>query len=545
MAMAWRRLRPSNLVMLAAVPFIVYLFATAPDYQRSLRAIAGVDPGSGAQVPGFLLLLAMSAAGTFAAWRGRRGATGPMTFSLAAASAVLAALAALTPLVLPFAHAVVANAVDPFTSDLVLRSVTPRQLTPEAEALVSWLTSRGLLVLAALNLASLLHALFAHRIWRRWGWNALLVLNACLLAGLLLFAYIGFAAGIALTLRAALFAYALALVLGLLWVGLLQLKPSMKAQILGASLAGLLGLGAAITLLQTPERYVAAGDLTGATAIIKGTPQALVTALRLAQFPNAPEVAELAVKSFATETAALEAVKSGKDVTAILIRAEAAPMGLPVLWQTSAIADRALHRGIALLVAAILIGLMCFAGYTHGRHPLAVTAEFIIDTIRGIPMLVIVLYVGLPLSGALKDATQGILDPPNFLRGITAMGIAYSAYLAEIMRAGVKAIPRGQFEAAASLGLTRWQAARLIVVPQAFRIILPALGNELIAIIKDTSLLSILSIRDITQRTREFQSASFLPFAPYNTAAIIYVILTLAAASLLAALERRHDIKQR
>ncbi len=134
---------------------------------------------------------------------------------------------------------------------------------------------------------------------------------------------------------------------------------------------------------------------------------------------------------------------------------------------------------------------------------------------------------------------------PTSIRGIVAMAVAYSAYLAEIFRSGINAVPAGQVEAARSIGLNRWQTARLIVLPQAFRIIIPPLGNELIAIFKDTSLLSILSIRDITQRMREFQSASFLPFAPYNSAAIFYIFLTLAAASLVNTIERKYDVKHR
>ncbi len=106
-------------------------------------------------------------------------------------------------------------------------------------------------------------------------------------------------------------------------------------------------------------------------------------------------------------------------------------------------------------------------------------------------------------------------------------------------------MPRGQVEAARSLGLNNWRVAQLVVLPQALRIVIPALGNEFIAILKDTSLLSILSVRDVTQRMREFQSASFLPFAPFNSAAIIYVFLTLAAASLIASIERRTDVKNR
>ena len=175
---------------------------------------------------------------------------------------------------------------------------------------------------------------------------------------------------------------------------------------------------------------------------------------------------------------------------------------------------------------------------------MSVAAEFLVDTLRGIPMLVIVLYIGLPLAGAVKAGTGGFIDPPNMLRGIFAMALAYSAYLAEIFRAGIAAVPEGQMEAARSLGLTRWQTARHVVIPQAFKIVIPPLGNEFIAILKDTSLLSILSIRDVTQRMREFQSASFLPFAPYNSAAIFYLLLTLVAASLIAAIERKFHVKR-
>ena len=154
-------------------------------------------------------------------------------------------------------------------------------------------------------------------------------------------------------------------------------------------------------------------------------------------------------------------------------------------------------------------------------------------------MLVIILYIGLPLAGAVKDATGGGIDMTNMTRGIIAIAIGYSAYMAEIFRSGIEAIPRGQIEAGGSLGLSRWQTARLIILPQALRIVTPPLGNEFIAMIKDTSLLSILSVRDMTQRMREFQAASFLPFAPFNTAAILYVVITLGCASFLKWIERR------
>ena len=113
--------------------------------------------------------------------------------------------------------------------------------------------------------------------------------------------------------------------------------------------------------------------------------------------------------------------------------------------------------------------------------------------------------------------------------------------MAEIFRSELDAIPRGQVEAARSLRLSRWHSARLVIVPQALRIVTPPLANGFIAIVKDTSLLSILSVREVTQRMRQFQSARFLPFAPFNTAAIFRVFITLACASFLRWTERRYD----
>ena len=169
---------------------------------------------------------------------------------------------------------------------------------------------------------------------------------------------------------------------------------------------------------------------------------------------------------------------------------------------------------------------------------LAVFSDFFVDTIRGIPMLVIILYVGLPLAGAIKSASAGLIDMQMMTRGIIAIAIGYSAYMAEIFRAGIEAIPKGQIEAARTLGLREWHVARFVIVPQAIAIVLPALGNEFIAMLKDTSLVSILSVRDLTQRMREFQAQSFLVFEPFNSAALVYLLLTLIAASGVKSLDK-------
>lgn len=533
------RLRPSNLIILCALPFIVWLFATSPNYSRSLAAIVGVERGSGALVPGFLLLLVAALAALWAAIRPFTR-TGRVAAGLALATI---ALAAASGVALPFANSVVANAVDPFVSTLAVAGETPRRLTEAAAARVGGLFAAGLWTWLALNAAGqALLNLVPHRAGR---WRAaLIVLNAPVAAYILLAAHLGFAAGLATSIRAAVLAYGLAVLLGLVWVGLMQLRLSRRTPWIAAALVLALAVAAAVQFLQPRAAYVLLGDASAKVGVVKGTPQALIDAVRFGAFPGAPG-GDVALRTFASATDALAGIDPGGSVSGALVPAAAAPAGAPVLWRGEALPDGRMAAGAAFAVTAVLGALLLVAGLAHRRHPLSVGAEFIVDTIRGIPMLVIVLYIGLPLAGAVKEASGGFLDPPNLMRGILAMALAYSAYLAEIFRSGINAVPVGQVEAARSLGLTRWQTARHVILPQAFRIIIPPLGNEFIAILKDTSLLSILSIRDITQRMREFQSASFLPFAPYNSAAILYVLLTLLAASLIAMIERRTHVARR
>ena len=547
-----RRIRPSNLIILTALPFIIYLFSTSRDYQRSLRAILGVENGSSAFVPGFAALAIAFTMGLAVLFFSRAHAYRPRLALTAAGLNLAAALAiALGGFSHPYLASVLANAVDPFTSALVVKGVTPRQLTPDADLMLGHVEAWLLPVYLGLTLLGLGLFLAGGRPGetreaapRRAGRWILGLVNGVGGVGLFFFAHVAFAAGVATTIRAAVAAYLLAALLGLVWVGLLQLRYSERASLIFVALTLALAVAAGWFLMQPRDSYVLAGTLDGKVAVVGNTPSSLIASVREGDFPGGPN-APVPVRSFAGAPEALAAIARKQDVSAALIPAAALPAGLPVLWQTELLNDRDRSAGITFAVLAIILGLLTFGGHLNFRHPLAIGSEFIVDTIRGIPMLVIVLYIGLPLSGALKDATQGALDPPNLLRGIVAMAFAYSAYLAEIFSSGINAIPMGQIEAARSIGLSRWKTARLVVLPQAFRIIIPPLGNELIAILKDTSLLSILSIRDITQRMREFQSASFLPFAPYNSAAIFYIVLTLAAASLVNTIERKYDIKHR
>jgi polar amino acid transport system permease protein len=120
---------------------------------------------------------------------------------------------------------------------------------------------------------------------------------------------------------------------------------------------------------------------------------------------------------------------------------------------------------------------------------------------------------------------------------IVAMSVCYGAYMGEIFRAGIQAIPKGQMEAALALGLSRTQALWRIILPQTIRVILPPIGNEFIALLKDSSLVSILAVSDLLRRGREFASASFLYFESYTMVALIYLVMTLFFSRLVGLME--------
>ena len=553
---ALRRIRPSSLVLLTAAPFIFYLFATNSNYQRSLIAILGIEADAPKLLFSYATFLAMTVSGlVFPVLCLRRKEVGPncrLAGNLAAAlNLLLAAFVIFIADSAAFVNSVVANAVDPFKSLLIIPTLLPRRLTPEAmDAALAALHS-GLLAYVLASVALLALATLGMRQGRR-GLRivsavALLGLNAFGAAYLLFAVHAGFADGLATTLRAAVFAYVLAAFMGLGLAGMQRLGLGRRTLTCYAIFCGILLALSAGLLLQPKADYVLVGSLQGRVAIVLGTPESLVDSVRFGRYEGAPEGAagEAKLRSVAETKRAIELIQSGSDVTGALLPAELAPPAAPVLWRVSTLPDRYRVPAALFGVAGILFSVLTFGAFQHRRHPLAVGSEFFVDTVRGIPMLVIILYIGLPIGGAVKDATGGAIDLSAMTRGIFAMAVAYSAYLAEIFRAGIEAVPRGQIEAARSVGLSNWQVARLVVLPQALRVVIPPLGNEFIAILKDTSLLSILSVRDVTQRMREFQSASFLPFAPFNATAILYVVLTLAAASGLKWIERRYDVKER
>jgi polar amino acid transport system permease protein len=352
--------------------------------------------------------------------------------------------------------------------------------------------------------------------------------------------------GIGTTILVAILAYLASSILGITLAGLLLLQLGEKT-LRNFLIAGLVLSLASIFFFTRPmQDYTLVGSLEGRVAIINGTPDRVADQIKARSFLENvdPGESQVQVRGVSDVATALSRLQEG-TVTAVFVPTAEAPADLPRLWQTTFLSDSARNPALLLLTFGIFLLLLTFGGWNSGHHPLAVFAELYVDLMRGIPMLVIILYVGFPIIGAIRDATGGVIDIPLLVRGVVGISLGYAAYMAEIFRAGIQAIPRGQYEASRSLGLTGWQTARFIILPQALKIVIPPLGNEFIAMVKDTSLLSVLSVRDITQRAREFSSATFQTFPPFNTVAILYVILTLAASSLVKFVERRTDTGKR
>jgi len=163
-----------------------------------------------------------------------------------------------------------------------------------------------------------------------------------------------------------------------------------------------------------------------------------------------------------------------------------------------------------------------------------------IEFIRGVPILPLIFFLALVIIPDITDwlgVSRQTID--EFWRGVIALSIIYGAYIAEVIRGGVQSIPRGQMEAGRSVGLSRLQTMRSVILPQAMRAIIPPLGNDFIAILKDSSLLSVLAVADVTRLARQYSSGSFKFRESYVVLVFIYVSLVLVLSFLLTKLEER------
>lgn len=198
------------------------------------------------------------------------------------------------------------------------------------------------------------------------------------------------------------------------------------------------------------------------------------------------------------------------------------------------------------IIGGLIIGLFVAIAKRSKFKVLRGLATIYVDILRGTPLLVQVLILAYGVPQLIKS-TMGIQFnwEHMIIVGFIACGVNSSAYMAEIIRSGLQAVDIGQTEAARSLGLSSGQTMRYIIVPQAFKIIVPALGNEFVTLIKETSILSVAGIVEITRRGTLWASSSFLSFQAYIGVAIVYLVMTLTLSRLVAYIERRLEQSDR
>jgi len=194
-------------------------------------------------------------------------------------------------------------------------------------------------------------------------------------------------------------------------------------------------------------------------------------------------------------------------------------------------------------VSAVFIGLIVGLARVSRNKVIGNIASFYVEVVRGIPMLVLLMYIAFVAVPIFADVT-GIRtrDIPNEMRVIVGLAIAYGAFESEIFRAGIQSIEKGQMEAARALGMSYFDAMRYIILPQAIRRVLPALGNDFVAMLKDSSLVSVLGVEDITQITKLYAASTFLFFQSYSILAFIYLSMTILLSRLVRTLETRLSV---
>lgn len=205
-----------------------------------------------------------------------------------------------------------------------------------------------------------------------------------------------------------------------------------------------------------------------------------------------------------------------------------------------------LQTTIISFILVMVVGLFGGLGRLSKNFLINGIATIYVEMVRGVPLLVQLLfwYFAFPsvvqgLGKALNiEALKNYLANPIGM-AILGLTFCYAAYMSEVYRAGIQSIPRGQVEAARSLGMSYVQAMRYVIIPQAVRVILPPVGNEFISLLKDSSLVSVVAVADMTRRGREFMSANFLPIETWVMIALLYLVLTLFSARVVTWLENK------
>ncbi len=201
---------------------------------------------------------------------------------------------------------------------------------------------------------------------------------------------------------------------------------------------------------------------------------------------------------------------------------------------------------VAAFMFTLVLGMIGGLGRLSQNWVIHGVATLYVEIVRGIPLLVQLIwwYFAFPV------VIQGIGRWLNFtamanyqsnaiFTAVTGLTICYGAYMSEIYRAGIQSIPKGQGEAARSLGMTHFQSMRHVVLPQAVRVVLPPVGNEFIALLKDSCLVSVVAVADLTRRGREFMAVHFNPIEVWTMVALLYLVMTLFLARLVSWVEKK------
>ncbi|MGA7874862.1 MAG: ABC transporter permease subunit [Desulfoferrobacter sp.] len=212
-----------------------------------------------------------------------------------------------------------------------------------------------------------------------------------------------------------------------------------------------------------------------------------------------------------------------------------------VIWESIPLLLTGLKWTIVITIFGLLSGFIL--GATSGLMKLSKNAIIrklagaYVESVRGTPLMVQVMFIyfGLPLA-------IGMRIPP-IIAGITAIGINAGAYIAEIFRGAFQSIERGQMEAGRSIGLTRLQTMYYIIWPQAFKRMIPPLGNQFIISLKDTSILVVVGVGELTRTGQEIIAGNFRAFEIWLTVAVMYLVMTMSIAKILHGLEKKLEIK--
>ena len=197
--------------------------------------------------------------------------------------------------------------------------------------------------------------------------------------------------------------------------------------------------------------------------------------------------------------------------------------------------------GVTLIamVTGVVLGLVLALMKMSRIKVLTALASLYIEIIRGTPLIVQALIMAYGLPQLLQSSGISFRWPYLIIHAVIVCGLNSAAYVAEVIRSGIQAVDKGQMEAARSIGMTRAQAMKLVVIPQALKIVLPSFGNEFVSLIKETSVLSYVGVVEILRKGALWNAATFNTFEAYIGVALVYMLLTIPSSKLVKHLEKK------